>query len=92
MSPALKGPVSQRELVTTLKTLIDDSMAPNSTAHRDIARTKLRALLAEANWRTPFIFNNLSSRRCRYLASIGHWVPSRWMLREWGKPEVPDVG
>lgn len=87
MSPALKGPVSQRNLLKQLVPLIDAAMAPNSTAHRDIARGRLRVLLDTTNWRTIFIYRNLSSRRCRYLASIGYWVPSNYMQREWRKTD-----
>ena len=83
MSPAQTGPVSQRDLVKLLVPLIDAAMAPNSTAHRDIARTKLRELLETANWRTSFVLNNISTRRARYIASLGHWVPSKWMLADW---------
>lgn len=89
-----KGPVAQRDLVPLLKTLIDAAMAKNSTAHRDIARSKLRELLETTNWRTSYILNNISPRRSRYIASIGYWVPSKWMLTTWKRrpgEEKPDV-
>ena len=88
------GEVTQRELVPTLNTLIDAAMAPNSTAHRDIARSKLRRLLETANWRTSFVLNNIGPKRSRYIASIGFWVPSRWTLSSYKRRpgvEKPDV-
>lgn len=78
-----KGPISQRALVPMLKELVDSAMAPNSTAHRDIARTRLREVLETANWRTSYVLNNISPKRSRYIASIGHWVPSKWTLTDW---------
>lgn len=75
------GTVPQRELVKQLVSLIDDAMRPQSTAHRDIARSGLRKLLAEANWNTSYVLNNISIRRCRYLASLGYPVPSRWLIK-----------
>lgn len=91
MSPApAKGPVTQRELVPLLKDLIDAAMARNSTAHRDIARSKLRTLLETTNWRTSFVMNNLSSRRLRHIASLGYWVPSKWVLLDWKQQPKTD--
>ena len=94
MSPApTKGPISQRELVKTLIVLIDAAMAPNSTAHKDIARAKIRQLLAVAHWRTPFIGHNLGTRRSRFLNSIGLWTPSSWTMPGWkGSPIRNDHG
>lgn len=84
-----KGAIAQRELVGVLRDLIDDAMRPQSTAHRDVARSKLRSTLAETNWETSFIFTNLSTKRCRYLASLGYPVPGRWLYRP--KPEALDA-
>lgn len=94
MSPApTKGPISQRELLPTLIALIDAAKAPNSTAHKDIARSKLRTLLETANWRTGFILWNLGPARCKYLASIGFWMPSKHLMRgPWqGQTEPPEI-
>ena len=81
-----KGAMTQRTLVPELVRLIDDALAPNSTAHRDLARAKVRELLETTNWRTSYVLNSLNPRRCRYVASLGHWVPSKWLMREWSKP------
>jgi hypothetical protein len=96
--PRTKAPIAQRELVPVMKVLIDAAMSKQSTAHRDIARSKLRAILddPDSNWRTSFVLNNLAPRRCRYLASIGYWVPTRWTLTDWkirpgeDKPEAEE--
>lgn len=77
-----KGPVSQRDLVPLLVAMIDAAMAKNSTAHRDIARDKLRWLLENTNWRTSWVLNNIAPKRCRYLSSIGYWTPTRWSFPE----------
>lgn len=76
-----KGPMTQRELIYTLNTMIDAAMAKNSTAHRDIARMKLREMLKpdEKWWQTGFVFTNLSVKRCKYLASMGLPVPMRFL-------------
>lgn len=80
-----KGPISQRSLVKLLVPLIDAAMAPNSTAHRDIARSELRALLnnPEVAWRTIWVLRSLNPKRCRYLASLGYPIPSRHLWREY---------
>jgi hypothetical protein len=94
MSPAhIKGPIAQRELLVELKALIDAARVPNSTAHKDIARAKLRTLLETANVRTGYIGHGLGPTRCKYLASIGFWMPSKHLMREpWqGKTEPPEV-
>lgn len=74
------GPMPQRELIVVLSSLIDAAMAKNSTAHRDIARSRLREMLKpeETWWQTAFCFNNISVKRCRYLASMGLPVPMRF--------------
>jgi len=95
---ASRAPVSQRDLVPIMKELVDAAMAKNSTAHRDIARSKLRAILEDptSNWRTSYVLNNLGPKRCRFIASIGHWVPTKWALVDWKhrpgeeKPDVED--
>ena len=81
----IKGPISQRDLVPLLEDLIDAASAKNSTAHRDIARTKLREVLETANWRTSFCLNNIGPRRTRFIVSMGHWVPTKWALVDWKK-------
>ena len=80
MSPAKKGDLTQRELVPTLKRLIDDASSKQSTAHRDIARMRLREILESANWRTAYVLRNISSRRCRFIAGMGFWVPGEHLL------------
>lgn len=85
MSPARIGPVSQRDLVRQLVPLIDAAMANGATAHRDLARAKLRDLLVSSHWRTTYVMRNLNPKRCRYLASIGFWVPTEMMWRPYTK-------
>lgn len=80
MSPAKKGDITQRELVPTLKLLVDDASSKQSTAHRDISRMLLREILETANWRTPYVLRNISSRRCRYIASMGFWISGEYLL------------
>lgn len=75
-------PYSQRELVQVMVPLIDAAASKQSTAHRDIARDELRAIRREQNWNTSFVLNNISTRRCRYLASQGWPVPYRWLRKE----------
>lgn len=91
MSPVRKGPISQRDLLPLLKELIDDSMAGSSSAHRDLARSKLREILETANVRTPFIMHGLIGRRARYLNSIGFWVPMQYHYGTWNGPKEPKV-
>jgi hypothetical protein len=92
VSPApTKGPVSQRELLPRLVKLIDDARAPNSTAHRDIARSKLRALLETTNWNTAWLAHNLGATRCRYLGSIGYWVPTKFLSSTGWSPKLSDA-
>ncbi len=91
MSPgARKGPIAQRELAATLVALIDAAMAANSTAHKDIARSKLRAILGDPamNIRTPFIGHNLGAKRSRWLNSFGFWVPMKWVEGGWTGPKA----
>ena len=75
---------TQRELVPVLVGLIDAAMAKGATAHRDIARSRLREVLRDEHWDTSFVLNNISVKRCRYLASLGYPVPARWAFREHG--------
>jgi len=72
---------TQRELIQILVPLIDAARTEGATVHRDIARARLREMKTTENWNTIYILNNLSSKRCRYLASIGWPVPSRWLYR-----------
>ena len=74
-----KGPVSQRQLLRLLKPLIDASMGKASSATRDQSRAAVRRLMAEANWRTPFILQNIGARRARYLSSLGYLIDSKWL-------------
>lgn len=80
MSPAKKGDITQRELVPQLKLLVDDAASKQSSAHRDIARANLREILETAHWRTPYVLKNISSRRCRFIASMGFWVSGEYLL------------
>jgi hypothetical protein len=94
VSPAhVKGPIAQRQLLVELKALIDAARVPNSTAHKDIAKSKIREMLETTNWKTGFVLWNLGPARCKYLASIGHWVPSKYLFRgPWqGNTEPPEV-
>ena len=72
---APRGPMPQRELVSVLRVLIDTSRAKVSSRTRDDARATLRELLANANWRTPYVLRNIGARRCRYLMGLGYDVP-----------------
>jgi len=80
--PSKIGKYSQREMVPLLTELIDDASAKGASAHRDIARSNLRTLLREGHWNTDYVLNNLAPRRCRYIASLGYPVPSKWAFRE----------
>ena len=93
--PKQKGKISQRDLVPILKVLVDHAAAKGASAHRDIARQKLRELLAdpEINWRTTYIYNNISPRRCRYIASMGFgldykYLNTWWKIRPGEEPPV----
>jgi hypothetical protein len=72
-------------LVPILVGLIDDAAAKGASAHRDLARTRLRTILKEENWNTSYVLNNISVRRCRHIASLGYPVPSRWLFREYNR-------
>lgn len=88
--PQKIGPIAQRQLLDELIVNVDAARGRVSSAHRDIARARLREL-KEAHWSSSFIFWNLGSTRCRYLAGIGWAVPSRWLWRTWGSSKVaPD--
>lgn len=93
--PKQTGPVSQRDLVPLLKELCDAAMAGNSSAHKDIAKRKLRQVLDETNWRTTYVLNNISTKRAKHIAGMGYFVPSKWLLTSWrtNRPGVdkPDV-
>jgi hypothetical protein len=69
MSPARIGNVSQRDLVPLLAATIDAAKG-HPSAHRDIARARLRELKLE-HWNTPYVLNQISTRRCRFLQSLG---------------------
>ena len=84
------GKHTQRELVPILVNLIDDAGAKGASAHRDLARIRLRTMLKEENWNTSYVCNNLSVRRCRYIAGLGYPVPSKWLFREYGKSVSKD--
>ena len=77
---ARKGPVPQRELVHLLDSLIDASKAKSGTRTRDEARAALRALMAVANWNTPYVLTNCGVRRCKYLAGLGYPVPYTYLV------------
>ncbi len=74
---------TQRVLVPILKTLVDAASSKQSTAHRDVARHELRHLLQTENWRTSYVLNNLGPKRCKFIASFGFWVTSKWLMVEW---------
>lgn len=86
-----RGDHTQRELVQVLVPLIDAAMAKGATAHRDLARIRLREMKTTENWNTAFVCNNISTRRCRYLASLGWPVPSRWLIKLKLPPEDRDA-
>lgn len=79
--PPRKGPISQRDLLKVLLPLVDVAMGKVSSKSRDDARGLLREVLTVANWQTPFILRNLSTRRCRFLTRMGYPIPSRYLLR-----------
>ena len=77
------GRYTQRELVAVLVGLVDAAAAKGASAHRDIARARLKVVLRDENWNTSFVLNNIGRKRCRYLAGLGSPVPYRWMERGW---------
>lgn len=87
-----KGAVTQRELVPLLKELVDAASAGNSSAHKDVAKRKLRETLNTTNWRTAFVCNNVSSKRLRFIAGMGYPVPSKWMFLDWKMRPGEDKG
>lgn len=74
---------TQRELVPVLVGLVDAASAKGATAHRDIARSRLREVLRDEHWNTSFVLNNLGRKRCRYIAGLGQPVPYRWIQYGW---------
>lgn len=60
---ARKGPISQRELVTALNTLVDAAKARSASRTRDEARASLRWLLDNANWNTGYVCHNIGDRK-----------------------------
>jgi hypothetical protein len=83
--PKQKGSLPQRQLLEELVVTVDAAMGRVSSAHRDIARARLRELKETTNWSTSFITHNLGPKRCKYLAGIGWPISSRWLRREWGR-------
>ena len=75
------GAYTQRELVAVLCETIDAAAAKGASAHRDIARAKLRTLLREENWNNSFILNNIGPTRCKHIAGLGQPVPWRWLSK-----------
>lgn len=84
-----KGRYSQRELLPVLVNLIDAARAKGATLHRDNARAELRRVLAEENWNTIYILNNIGVTRSRHIAGLGHSVATKWLFRQWTKG-IPD--
>lgn len=80
-SPRRIGPIPQRELVTTLRILIDTARARAASRTRDEARQTLRELMAVANWNTPYVLRNIGAKRCRYLRGLGYAVPLEDAMR-----------
>lgn len=78
-----KGEYSQRELLLVLKDLIAQASAKGASAHRDLARARLREVMANESWDTEYILYNLAAKRCRYLRSLGY--PISWH-RLYAKP------
>lgn len=74
---------SQRELVPVLCELIDAASAKGASAHRDIARSRLREVMRTENWNTTYIHHNLGATRDKYLSGLGYPVPSKWLFRGW---------
>jgi hypothetical protein len=75
---------TQRELVQVLVGLIDAAGAKGASAHRDIARSRLRQVMRDEHWNTSFVLNNIARKRCRYLAGLGYPVPTRWAWKPHG--------
>lgn len=75
---------TQRQLVPVLCDLIDAAAAKGTSAHRDIARSRLRQVMRDEHWNTSYVLNNIGVGRCRYLAGLGHPVPSRWAWKPHG--------
>lgn len=69
------GPLSQRELVATLRALIDASRARSASRTRDEARAALRLLLDNSHWDTPYVRRNIGLRRRKFIAAMGHRIP-----------------
>lgn len=72
------GPISQRHLLRLMKPLIDAAASKASSRTRDDSRATVRRLMAEANWNTPFILVHLGAKRCRFLASMGYVIESKY--------------
>lgn len=73
-----KGAYSQRELVKILKPIIDAAAGGVSSAHRDIARSKLRTILGAAKWNTAYVLNNLGPTRTKWLRAHGYPADARF--------------
>lgn len=79
---AVRRRVGQRQAVTLLRPLIDASMSKAPSRTRDDARRAVRELIANANWRTPFVLRNIGCRRARYLARLGLDVPAQYLTKD----------
>lgn len=77
------GVISQRDLVPLLRELVDAASVENSTAHKDIAKARLREVLTTCRVNTTYVANNIGPRRARFIASLGYPMPSKWMFTDW---------
>lgn len=77
--PARIGNYAQRDLVPLLAATIDAARG-HPSAHRDIARARLRELRSE-HWNTRYVLNQLSTRRCRFLAAQGWPVDGYYLFK-----------
>lgn len=81
--PRKTGAISQRDLVPLLRELVDAASAENSTAHKDIAKARLREVLKTCKVNTTYVANNIGPRRSRFIAGMGYPMPSKWLFTDW---------
>ena len=80
-TPQRIGPLGQRELLRSLRILIDTAREKGASKTRDDARRTLRELMAVAHWNTSYVLRNLGAKRCRYLAGLGYDVAAEFALQ-----------
>lgn len=83
--PRRVGAISQRDLVPLLRELVDAASASNSSAHKDIAKARLREVLKTCKVNTTYVANNIGPKRSRFIAGLGYPMPSKWLLTDWRK-------